>query len=72
MSLGAIVQIHVDEGSARPLGRAFWGGSSVKDLVFEIVLIASLVVPVIATSMQPIRAMGVNRTPSFKKLRRRG
>lgn len=42
-----------------------------KDLVFEIVLIASLVVPVIATSMQPIRAMDVNRNPLVKRLRRR-
>lgn len=41
-----------------------------KDLVFEIVLIVSLVVPVIATSMQPIRAMDAGRSGLFKKLRR--
>ncbi len=44
---------------------------AVKDLVFELILIVSLVVPVIATSMQPIRAMNVNRIDLLRRLRRR-
>jgi hypothetical protein len=44
----------------------------VKDLVFELVLIVTIIVPVVATSMQPIRAMDINRTDLLKRLRRRG
>jgi len=70
MCRGGIVQITLMKDPRA--GRArLWGGSSMKDLVFEVILIVSLVVPVIATSMHPIKAIDVNRIDLLKKLRRR-
>jgi hypothetical protein len=40
------------------------------DLVIELVLIAMIVVPAIADSLQPVKVIPNNRLDSLKKLRR--
>jgi hypothetical protein len=43
----------------------------VKDLVIEFILIATIAVPMLATSLQPARAIDPNRSGVLKRLRLR-
>jgi hypothetical protein len=42
----------------------------VKDLVIEFILIATIAVPMLATSLQPARAVDPSRPGLFKRFRR--
>jgi hypothetical protein len=41
-----------------------------KDLVIELILIATIVVPLVADALQPARAVSRNRSGLFRRLRR--
>ncbi len=45
-------------------------GGSMKDLVIELILVAMIIVPVVADSLQPAKAIPDNRLVALGKLRR--
>jgi hypothetical protein len=41
-----------------------------KDLVFELILVAAILVPLLADSLQPAKALNAKRIAALRKLRR--